>query len=71
VTVPIPLMRAVNSLFMGGRLTRELNLMRTMQRLGERGEPQEANQLLGAPRTTLAMWCASQKMRQHRDEAVA
>jgi hypothetical protein len=57
VTVPLPVMAAVDRLFMGGRLRRTVELMRLMQRVGELGDPTEAHRILGAPTTTLAQWC--------------
>lgn len=40
-----------------------LQLMRVMQRVGERGDPSEANEVLGAPTTTLRRWCEKQQAR--------
>jgi uncharacterized protein YbjT (DUF2867 family) len=57
VTVPLPVMAAVDRLVGGGRLRRTIDLLRLMQRIGEVGDPAEANRLLGAPTTTLAQWC--------------
>ena len=56
-TVPLPVMAVADRLFMGGRLRRTIDLVRLMQQVGELGDPSEANQLLGAPTTTLAQWC--------------
>ncbi len=64
MTVPLPVMRVANTLFAGGRLTRELRLMAMLQRLGEQGDPTEANRLLGAPQTTLTLWCEFERARQ-------
>ena len=44
-------------LFMGGKLRANLELMGLLQRLGERGDPTEANRLLGAATTTVWEWC--------------
>ena len=57
VTVPLGLMRPLDRLFMGGKLRANLELMGLLQRLGERGDPTEANRLLGAPTTTVREWC--------------
>ena len=57
VTVPIPLMAAANRLLMGGKLTGPLQLMRLLERLGERGDPTIAQRQLGAPTTTVQQWC--------------
>jgi hypothetical protein len=37
-------------------------LMKAMQQLGERGDPSEANEMLGAPTTTLRRWCEEQRL---------
>jgi uncharacterized protein YbjT (DUF2867 family) len=60
VTIPLPLMVAIDRVFMGGKLTPNLQIMRLLARLGERGDPRAANELLGAPTTTVAQWCRSQ-----------
>lgn len=57
VTVPLPLMRLADRLFLGGELRANLELMGVLQRVGERGDPAEANELLGAPTTTVRQWC--------------
>ena len=57
VTVPLGLMRPLDRLFMGGALRANLELMGLLQRLGERGDPSEANRLLGALTTTVREWC--------------
>jgi NADH dehydrogenase len=57
LTVPLPVMAAVDRLLLRGQLRRTVDLMRLMQRVGELGDPAEANRLLGAPATTLAQWC--------------
>jgi uncharacterized protein YbjT (DUF2867 family) len=40
-----------------GRQPHPFHLMRVLQHAGERGDPSQANQLLGAPSTTLLQWC--------------
>jgi uncharacterized protein YbjT (DUF2867 family) len=57
VTVPLGIMSLADRLVMGGRLHANLQLMRLLQRLGERGDPSEATRLLGAPTTTIRRWC--------------
>lgn len=57
VTVPLGVMRFADRLFMRGRLRANLELMGLLQRLGERGDPAEANRLLGGPTTTVQKWC--------------
>jgi hypothetical protein len=34
-----------------------------MQRVGERGDPSEANEVLGAPMTSLRRWCEQRRTR--------
>lgn len=58
VTMPLAVMDAINRVFMGGGLTRELSLMRVMQRVGEPIGGPDAGTLLVDARTTLAQWCA-------------
>lgn len=60
VTIPLPVMTAIDRLFMGGKLAPNLQIMRLLERLGERGDPSVANELLGAPTTTVESWCRSQ-----------
>lgn len=60
ITIPLPVMATIDRVFMGGRLTPNLQIMRLLSRLGERGDPSEANQLLGAPTTTVEDWCRAQ-----------
>ena len=60
VTIPLPVMSAVDRLFMGGKLAPNLQIMRLLARLGERGDPTAANELLGAPTTTVEAWCRAQ-----------
>jgi uncharacterized protein YbjT (DUF2867 family) len=64
--VPLPVMALVNRLLLRGKLTREVTLMRLMQRAGERGDPAETNSLLGAPTTTLLEWCKRQAHERRR-----
>jgi hypothetical protein len=53
-------MSAIDRLFMGGKLAPNLQIMRLLARLGERGDPTAANELLGAPTTTVDAWCRAQ-----------
>ncbi len=57
VTVPLGVMKGIDRVFMGGKLRANLELMALLQRLGEQGDPAEANRLLGAPATTVRQWC--------------
>jgi len=69
VSMPLWFMSVVDTLFMRGQLRSTLQLMRVMQRVGERGDPSEANEVLGAPATTLRQWCEKQRaprFEQHR-----
>ncbi len=66
VSMPLWSMSIVDRLFMRGELRSTLQLMRVMQRVGERGDPSEANEVLGAPTTTLRQW--SEKLRARRFE---
>jgi uncharacterized protein YbjT (DUF2867 family) len=63
VSMPLAFMSLVDTLFMRGELRSTLQLMRVMQRVGERGDPSEANEVLGAPATTLRRWCEQQRTR--------
>jgi uncharacterized protein YbjT (DUF2867 family) len=57
VTRPLWLMTLLDRTFMRGQLRGTLGLMRALQESGERGDPTEANELLGAPSITLTEWC--------------
>lgn len=57
VTVPLSAMKGIDRVFTGGKLRANLELMALLQRLGEQGDPAEANRLLGAPATTVRHWC--------------
>jgi uncharacterized protein YbjT (DUF2867 family) len=62
VSMPLWFMSIVDALFMRGQLRSTLQLMKAMQHLGERGDPYEANKMLGAPTTTLRRWCEEQRL---------
>jgi uncharacterized protein YbjT (DUF2867 family) len=66
VSMPLGFISVVDALFMRGQLRSTIQLMRVMQRVGERGDPSEANEVLGAPTTTLRQWC--EKLRAPRFE---
>jgi NADH dehydrogenase len=57
VTIPLPVMSTIDRLFMGGKLAPNLQIMRLLARLGERGDPTATNELLGAPTTIVEAWC--------------
>jgi uncharacterized protein YbjT (DUF2867 family) len=57
VTRPLWFMTVLDRTVLRGQLRGTLELMRAMQRSGERGDPSQANRLLGTPTTTLLHWC--------------
>lgn len=59
-TIPLPIMAAIDRLFMRGKLAPNVEIMGLLARIGERGDPSEANELLGAPTTTVEAWCRAQ-----------
>jgi uncharacterized protein YbjT (DUF2867 family) len=63
ITLPLWCMRVIDALVLGRKLQDTLQLMALMQRVGERGDPTEANRLLGAPATTLRQWCEQRRAR--------
>jgi uncharacterized protein YbjT (DUF2867 family) len=65
-TVPLGIMALADRLVMGGRLHANLQLMRLLQRLGERGDPLEATTMLGAPTTTVSQWCQQRAAATHQ-----
>lgn len=54
ITVPLPVMAAIDRIFMGGKLAPNLQIMRLLARVGEHSDPAPANELLGAPTTTVS-----------------
>ena len=70
VSMPLWFMSIVDALFLRGELRSTLQLMRVMQREGERGDPSEANEVLGAPTTTLRRWCEQQRTRDPAKRSV-
>ena len=71
VSVPLRFMAIVDKLFMRGRLRDTIELMGEMQRAGERGDPSEANRVLGAPTTTLRRWCEQRRARGRERSVVS
>ena len=57
VWAPLPLMSLADTLLARGQLGGTLELMGTLRRAGERGDPAEADRVLGVPTTTLREWC--------------
>ena len=68
-TMPLWLMGVLDTLFLGKKMRRTLQMMQVLQRTGELGDPSEANRILGAPTTTLRAWCEQQRL-QPEDERV-
>jgi len=67
VSMPLWFMSVVDGLFTRRQLRSTIQLMRVMQRVGERGDPSEANEVLGAPTTTLRRWCEQQRTRDRAE----
>lgn len=65
VSVPLWSMSVLDALFMRRQLRGTIQLMGAMQRAGERGDPSEADEVLGAPTTTLHRWCEQQHAHGH------
>ena len=70
VSMPLWFMRAVDTLFMSRQLRSTIQLMGVVRRVGERGDPSEANEMLGAPATTLRRWCEQQRTRDPAKRSV-
>ena len=68
ISLPLRLMRAIDTLLLGRKLHDTLQLMALMQRVGERGDPAETNGLLGAATTTVRQWC-EQQYRQRSNQS--
>ncbi len=66
-TIPLWVMSVVDTLFLGKKMRRTLQIMQVLQRYGEFGDPSEANRLLGAPTTTLRAWCEQQRALRSRE----
>jgi uncharacterized protein YbjT (DUF2867 family) len=61
VTRPLWLMNLLDRTVLRGQLRGTLGLMHALQESGERGNPTEANELLGAPSISLAEWCEQRR----------
>jgi NADH dehydrogenase len=70
-TIPLWLMSVVDTLFLGRKMRRTLQIMQVLQRYGEFGDPSEANHLLGAPTTTLRAWCEQQRTLRSRESNIS
>ncbi|GBE14487.1 NAD(P)H azoreductase [bacterium BMS3Abin14] len=60
-SVPIWLLSLIGKLSFNPELQFIAGLMRFFGKVGERGDPSEANNLLGTPATTLEQWCEKQR----------
>jgi hypothetical protein len=54
-------MTVLDQTVLHGQLRGTLELMRALQHAGERGDPNQANRLLGSPTTTLLQWCEQRR----------
>ncbi|MBA2671653.1 MAG: NAD(P)H-binding protein [Gemmatimonadetes bacterium] len=63
-TMPLFMMRAINRLFMGGKLSRELEIVRLLNEIGEVGDSQPTSIVFGEPKTTLRAWCLARRDEQ-------
>lgn len=66
--MPIEMARAAAKSTDNQMLAFFAELMAYFQKVGEPGDPTEANQLLGAPTTTLADWIEQQKVQMEREK---
>jgi uncharacterized protein YbjT (DUF2867 family) len=60
ITIPLQIMTTIDRVFLGRKLEPNLQIMRLLARIGERGDPTGATDLLGAPTTTVHAWCHTQ-----------
>ncbi|MBI5873754.1 MAG: NAD(P)H-binding protein [Candidatus Omnitrophica bacterium] len=60
-SVPIWLLSLIGMVSFNAELQFIAELMRFFEKVGEGGEPTEANRLLGTPTTTLEQWCDRQR----------
>ncbi len=70
-TIPLWMMSMVDTLFLGKKMRRILQIMQVLQRSGELGDPSEANRLLGAPTTTFRAWCEQQRALRSRESHIS
>ncbi len=70
-TIPLWVMSLADTLFLGKKMQRTLQIMQVLQRYGEFGDPSEANRLLGAPTTTLRAWCEQQRTLRSREATIS
>jgi uncharacterized protein YbjT (DUF2867 family) len=69
VTIPLPVMATIDRFFMGGTLAPNVQIMRLLARIGERGDATAAADLLGAPTTTVQAWCHAHATAADADNA--
>jgi hypothetical protein len=69
VSMPLWFMSIVDALFTRGQPRSTIQLMREMQQVGERGDPSDTNEVLGAP-TTLPQWGERQQARRSERHSV-
>lgn len=60
-SIPIWLMSLIGKASFNAELQFITELMRYFEKVGEGGDPTEANKLLGTPTTTLEQWCGKQR----------
>ena len=70
-TIPLWVMSVVDTLFLGKKMRRTLQIMQVLQHYGEFGNPSEANRILGAPTTTLRAWCEQQRTFRSRESHIS
>ena len=59
--IPYPLLRLIAWLLGSDELRVGVDLVSYLEKVGERGDPAEANAILGAPRLTLDQWLQIKK----------
>ncbi len=69
--MPLAVARVIGRLTGNHDLRFAAELFAGFSRVGEVGDPQPANSLLGAPRTNLLQWCAQRKIRQAGERSIA
>src|SRR5215469_1678999 len=70
-TIPLSLMSVLDTLFLGKQMRRTLQIMQVLQHYGEIGDSTDANQILGAPTTTLRAWCEQQRLSRSRESGAS
>ena len=57
------MLRLIARLTRNARMRKGIEMFSYLEKVGERGDPTEANAILGAPQTTLEQWLRMQKRR--------